>query len=332
MLAVKYIRTNWDLPFYNFALEEYLINEAPEESYLFFYIHRPSIIVGKHQNTIEEINKDFVDEHDIIVARRLSGGGAVYHDEGNLNFSFVQKADKEDVNNFEKFTRPVIEALNQLGVGAEMSGRNDILVDGKKISGNAQYYAKGRLLSHGTLLFDADMSNLFNALKVQDLKIKSKGIKSIKSRVANIKDYLNQDMSIFEFKAYLLDYMVNHYGVEEYALGEEELAKIEERAEQKFSQWDWNWGESPAYEISKKDKFPCGLINVKLNIKNGRIKDCKIYGDFFTRREIQELEDFLCGQVYERESIKQALSSGDIEVTDYFHEVTPEALAELITV
>ncbi|ACB85750.1 lipoate--protein ligase [Natranaerobius thermophilus] len=328
---MRYIQTDWNIPYYNFALEEYLINEAPEDSYLFFYIHKPSIIVGKYQNTIEEINKEFVDEHDIIVARRISGGGAVYHDEGNLNFSFVQKADKEDVNNFEKFTRPIIEALNELGVKAELSGRNDILVDGKKISGNAQYYANGRILSHGTLLFNSEMSNLTKALKANDLKIKSKGVKSVKSRVANIKDYMDQDMSIYELKNYLLEYISNTLGVEEYVLSQEELKKIEDAAENKFSKWEWNWGKSPAFEISKVDKFSCGLINVKLNVRKGKIKDCKIYGDFFTRRELEELENFLCNQTYEQESLKKALQEKEIDLEDYFQGIDPEEFAEFIT-
>lgn len=325
---MKYIKTDWDIPYYNFALEEYLMTEAPLDSYIFFYIHKPSIIVGKHQNTIEEINEEFVKENGIVVARRLSGGGAVYHDGGNLNFSFVQKASKQDVNNFEKFTRPVIDALKELGVEAELSGRNDILVDGKKISGNAQYYTKGRILSHGTLLFDADMSNLSKALKVKDLKIKSKGIKSVRSRVANIKDYMKKDMSIFELKNYILDYISNNVNVEEYVLNESELEIIKEKAENKFGKWDWNWGKSPEYEVQKIDKFACGLIDVRLNIKNGKIKDCKIYGDFFTKRNIEELEEFLCDKTYEKNSIKIALK--DIDLSDYFHGLDAEEFLNLL--
>ncbi len=327
---MKYIKTNWGIPYYNFALEEYLMNEAPEDSYLFFYIHRPSIIVGKHQNTIEEINKEFVEEKGIIVARRLSGGGAVYHDEGNLNFSFVQKAQEQEFNNFEKFTRPIINALKELGVEAELSGRNDILVDGKKISGNAQYYKKGRILSHGTLLFDADMTNLSKALKVKDLKIKSKGIKSVRSRVTNIKEHMEKDMSIIELKDYILDYISNNEDISEYVLNESELEKINEAAKNKFSTWDWNWGNSPEYEIQKINKFPCGLIDIRLNIKNGKIKDCKIYGDFFTKRNIEELEGILCNKTYEKESIKNQLKT--INLSDYFHGLDLEEFVEFLTV
>lgn len=327
---MKYIKTNWNIPYYNFALEEYLMTEAKKDSYIFFYIHKPSIIVGKHQNTIEEINKEFVEENGIIVARRLSGGGAVYHDEGNLNFSFIQKAQKQDVNNFEKFTRPIINALKELGVEAELSGRNDILVDGKKISGNAQYYKKGIILSHGTLLFNSDMTNLSKALKVKDLKIKSKGIKSVRSRVVNIKDYIENEMSIFELKEFILNYISENVDIEEYVLNERELKRITEIAEEKFSTWDWIWGNSPEYEIQKIDKFPCGLIDIRLNIKNSKIKDCKIYGDFFTKRNIEELETFLHDKTYEKESIKRDMKN--IDLSDYFHDLDLEEFIEFLTV
>lgn len=325
---MKYVKTNWDIPYYNFALEEYLMTEAPLDSYIFFYIHKPSIIVGKHQNTIEEINEEFVKENNIIVARRLSGGGAVYHDLGNLNFSFVQKASKKDVNNFEKFTKPIIGALKELGIKAELSGRNDILVDGKKISGNAQYYTRGRILSHGTLLFDSDMSKLSKALKVKNIKIKSKGIKSVRSRITNIKDYLKKDMSIFEFKKHILDYISNNDNVDEYVLNKKELEIIRKKAENKFSTWDWNWGKSPEYEIQKVDKFPCGIIDIRLNIKDGKIKDCKIYGDFFTKRNIEDLEEFLCNKIYEKNSLKEKLKG--IDLSDYFNGLDTEEFLKFL--
>ncbi|MBG0764103.1 MAG: lipoate--protein ligase [Tissierellales bacterium] len=246
---MKYIETNWDIPYYNFALEDYLLNEVEEDDYVFFYIHKPSIIVGKYQNTIEEVNKDFIDDNNIIVARRLSGGGAVYHDHGNLNFSFVHKASKKDVNDFKKFTKPVVDALKDLGLNAHLSGRNDILIDDKKISGNAQYFTNSRLLHHGTLLYDSEMSNLVKSLKVRDLKIKSKGIKSVKSRVANIADFLNDTLPIEDFRDYLLKSFYKSKDIEKYELDEKALTYIENKVKEQFSTWDWNWGKSPDYEI-----------------------------------------------------------------------------------
>lgn len=313
---MKYIKTDWKIPFYNMAFEEYLLNEMPQEDYVFFYIHQPSIIVGKHQNTIEEINKEYVDESGVIVSRRLSGGGAVYHDEGNLNFSFVLQAGKEDVNNFKKFTQPIILALERMGVKAELSGRNDITIDGKKFSGNAQHARRNRLLHHGTLLFDSQMTNLGKALQVKDLKIQSKGVKSVRSRVTNIKPYLTQDISIQEFQQHLLDYMGELNVLEEVVLDAKDLAILQEKVDNKFSTWDWNWGESPDFDIQKMDKFDCGIIDLRMNVSQGRIRELKFYGDFFVRQPIEELETCLTNQVYRKEDIIKALE--DVDLNDYF--------------
>jgi lipoate-protein ligase A len=325
---MKFINTNWEIPYYNFALEEYLLKEAPEDDYVFFYIHKPSIIVGKFQNTIEEINKEFVDENDIIVARRLSGGGAVYHDSGNLNYSFVHKAGKEDVNNFEKFTKPVIDALKELGVDAVLTGRNDIQIDEKKISGNAQCFKNGRILHHGTLLFNADMSNLVKSLRVKELKIKSKGIKSVRSRVGNIVDYMSKDMEIHEFRDFLLEQFSNANNIEEYILPEEVLEELNNKVKEQFSTWDWNWGNSPKYEIEKLEKFTCGLIDMKMNIVDGKIDDCKIFGDFFTTEKLHVLEDLLKGTKLKKEDIINSLES--IEIDAYFNCMTKDEFVSFL--
>ncbi|HZG73990.1 MAG TPA: lipoate--protein ligase, partial [Chondromyces sp.] len=182
-------------PRINLAIEEYAVKHLDiNETYLLFYINEPSIIIGKNQNTIEEINTEYVEKNNIHVVRRLSGGGAVYHDLGNLNFSFITKDDGESFHNFLKFTEPVIQALQKLGINAELSGRNDILAEGRKVSGNAQFSTKGRMFNHGTLLFDSEMDHIVSALKVRKDKIESKGIKSIRSRVANISEFLEEKM------------------------------------------------------------------------------------------------------------------------------------------
>jgi len=316
---MKYIETNWDIPYYNFALEDYLLNEAEEDDYVFFYIHKPSIIVGKYQNTIEEVNKDFIDENNIIVARRLSGGGTVYHDHGNLNFSFVHKATKKDVNNFKKFTKPVVDALQELGLNSHLSGRNDILIDDKKISGNAQYFTNDRLLHHGTLLYDSEMSNLVKALKVKELKIKSKGIKSIKSRVANISDFLNKKIPIEDFKEYLLKSFYESRDIEKYELDDKALSYIERKVKDKYSTWDWNWGKSPNYEIQKIDKFPFGILDTRIDIKNGVISKCKIYGDYFSKKDIANLENSLIGLKYDKDELLK--SEEVVKINDYFDDI-----------
>jgi len=313
---LKYIETKWDIPYYNFALEDYLLNEAKEDDYVFFYIHKPSIIVGKYQNTIEEINKDFIEENDISVARRLSGGGAVYHDHGNLNFSFVHKADKRDVNNFKKFTKPVIDALIELGLDAHLSGRNDILIDDKKISGNAQYYTNGRLLHHGTLLYDSQMSNLVKSLKVRDLKIKSKGIKSVKSRVANISDFLNNQLPIEDFKEYLLKSFYQSRDIEKYELDDKAMNYIDKKVKEKYSTWEWNFGKSPDFEIQKIHKFPFGILDTRLDVRDGVISHCKIYGDYFSKKDIVHLENSLIGLKYDKREL--SINKDIIKINDYF--------------
>src|SRR5690625_4717003 len=197
-------------PAINLAIEEYILNNFGEkDTYLLFYINEPSIIIGRNQNSVEEINTDYVEENNIKVIRRLSGGGAVYHDEGNLNFSFITKDDGESFHNFEKFTKPVVEALNKIGITAELIGRNDLLVEGRKISGNAQFSTKGRMFSHGTLMFDSDVEHVVSALNVQAEKIESKGIKSIRSRVANISEFIEEKITMDEFKDLILRYILN---------------------------------------------------------------------------------------------------------------------------
>ena len=193
-------------PRINLAIEEYALKHLDiNESYLLFYINKPSIIIGKNQNTIEEVNQDYVEENDITVVRRLSGGGAVYHDLGNLNFSFITKDDGDSFHNFKKFTEPVVKALGKLGIQAELSGRNDIMAEGKKISGNAMFATRGRMFSHGTLLFNSEMDHIVSALKVKKEKIESKGIKSVRSRVGNIADFLKEPMTIEEFRSFHLN-------------------------------------------------------------------------------------------------------------------------------
>lgn len=192
-------------PALNLALEEYALRRLPaDDDYLLFYINEPSIIIGKNQNTAEEVNESYVKERGIHVVRRLSGGGAVYHDLGNLNFSFITRDDGKSFHNFRKFTEPVVAALRKLGVNAELSGRNDLQVGERKISGNAQFASKGRMFSHGTLLFDSEVEAIVAALNVNPAKFQSKATKSVRSRVANISEFLAEPMTMDAFKRFLL--------------------------------------------------------------------------------------------------------------------------------
>ncbi|MCR1900287.1 lipoate--protein ligase [Irregularibacter muris] len=319
-----YVRNDSNNAYFNIALEEFILKKSLKtgETYVILYINDPAIIIGKHQNTMEEVNREYVKENNIYVVRRMSGGGAVYHDEGNLNFSYILKAGKEEVNNFQKFTQPVIKALDKMGIQAKLSGRNDLTIDGKKFSGNAQYYQKNRLLHHGTLLFNSQMSNLANSLNVKAEKIQSKGIKSVRSRVTNIIDYLEEKRSIEEFKELLIKYLFEDEEVQEYHLTEEDLAAVEQLVKEKYSTWQWNWGESPAFDLERSKRFPIGLIDVRLNVKEGYITHCKIFGDFFGSGNVEDIENILTGTKYKEEDITEALKK--IPIEQYFGKITLE--------
>lgn len=315
-------------PRINLAIEEYALRHLPiEETYLLFYVNEPSIIIGKNQNTIEEINKEYVDKKGIHVVRRLSGGGAVYHDLGNLNFSFITKDDGESFANFRKFTKPVIDALNKLGVKAELIGRNDILVDGRKISGNAQYSTRGRMFSHGTLMLDSDIEEVVNALRVNEEKIRSKGIKSIRSRVANINEFLEEKITVDELRQILLESIFNG-DIKEYKLTDKDWEGIHEISKKRYQQWDWNYGKSPQFDLQKSKRFDAGTIDIRLNVAKGIIQQCKIYGDFFGVGDVSDVEERLVGVKYEKNAIEEALK--DLDVVHYFGNIPKEGLIELI--
>ena len=317
-------------PRINLAIEEYALKNLDiNETYFLFYINEPSIIIGKNQNTIEEINTEYVEKNGIHVVRRLSGGGAVYHDLGNLNYSFITKDDGESFHNFRKFTEPVIAALKKLGVNAELSGRNDIEVDGRKISGNAQFSTKGRMFTHGTLLLNSEMENVASALKVKKEKIESKGIKSVRSRVANISEFLSEKISIEEFRSFLLkNIFEGQEEIPEYVLTDEDWAKIHELSKERYQNWDWNYGKSPKFNLQHSHRFPVGSIDVRLDVNKGIIENCKIYGDFFGVGDVSEIEEKLKGVRYEKSEIEQALD--DINITYYFGNVSKEEFVNLI--
>ncbi|MDD1515884.1 lipoate--protein ligase [Priestia megaterium] len=320
---------NYD-PRINLAIEEYALKHLDiNETYLLFYINEPSIIIGKNQNTIEEINTKYVEDQQIHVVRRLSGGGAVYHDKGNLNFSFITKDDGNSFHNFKKFTEPVVEALKKLGVNAELSGRNDLMAEGRKISGNAQFSTKGRMFSHGTLLFDSEIENVVSALKVKKDKIESKGIKSIRNRVANISEFLEQKVTVEEFREMLLRYIFDgEENITEYKLTEKDWETIHQISKERYQSWDWNYGKSPKFNLQHSHRFPVGQIDVRLEVNKGKIDVCTIYGDFFGVGDVQEVQEKLTGVRYEKASIEQALE--DIDIPHYFGNITKEEFVELI--
>ncbi|MEH7012048.1 lipoate--protein ligase [Neobacillus niacini] len=316
-------------PRINLAIEEYALKNLDiNETYLLFYINEPSIIIGKNQNSIEEINTEYVESNGIHVVRRLSGGGAVYHDLGNLNYSFITKDDGDSFHNFRKFTEPVIAALKQMGVNAELSGRNDILAEGRKISGNAQFSTKGRMFTHGTLLFNSEMDHIVSALRVKKDKIESKGIKSVRSRVANISEFLTEKLNIEEFRSSLLKFIFQGKEVTEYVLSEEDWEKIHQLSKERYQNWDWNYGKSPKFNLQHSHRFPVGQIDVRLDVDKGVIENCKIYGDFFGVGDVSEIENKLKHVRYEKSKLEAALK--DVDTTYYFGNVSKEEFINLI--
>jgi len=318
-------------PRINLAIEEYALKtmDVEKDSFFLFYINEPAIIIGKNQNTIEEIDTDYVDINGVHVVRRLSGGGAVYHDHGNLNYSFITKDDGDSFRNFKKFTQPIVDALKEMGVDAELSGRNDILAGGRKISGTAQFTTRGRMYSHGTLMFNSEIDAVVSALKVRKDKIESKGIKSIRSRVANITEFMDKPMTIEEFKLTLLHSI---FGGEEHVqtieLTEEDWANIKELSKERYGNWEWNYGKSPAFNMSHSERFPTGGIDVRLQVKNGVIEDANIYGDFFGVGDVADIEKLLVGATYDKSAIAEVL--GDIDLTTYLGGITKEQFLQLI--
>ena len=327
---MKYIVNHSNNPAYNVALEAYAFRELMDEDELFIlWINEPAIIIGKHQNAIQEINTEYTEQHGIHVVRRLSGGGAVYHDLNNLNYTIISNKSDEGAFDFKTFSQPVIETLADLGVDAEFSGRNDIEIDGKKICGNAQAYYKGRMMHHGCLLFDVDMSVLGDALKVSKDKIESKGVKSVRARVTNILKELPEKITVDDFSDNLFQKMQDSYpDMTEYQLSPDELRKIEQSANEQFGTWDWTYGKAPEYTISRDVRYPAGKITTYANVENSIIKSIKIYGDFFGIRDVDDIEMLLIGEPYDYNAILEKLAT--IDISQYFARMITEEVAKAI--
>ena len=319
----------------NIALETYLVeNRLSDQPLLLFYINEPAIIIGRNQNTIEEVNQRYVEENGIHVVRRMSGGGAVYHDLGNFSFCFIQNED-EHARDFAVFTRPIIAALQQMGVaGARLEGRNDLTIDGKKFSGNAVYIKNGRMTAHGTLLYDANLDAVNAALRPRPEKIQSKGIRSVRSRVTNIRPYVApeyQGLDTRQFRDLLLLRIFNvdtRAAVPEYRLTAADWERVAALRAERFANWDWNYGRSPAFSTERSHKFAAGTVDFRFNVASGRIQSLKIYGDFFGIGELAEVEALLQGQPYRREALAAALAG--VDVGHYFGNISLDELLDLL--
>lgn len=309
-------------PAFNLATEEFLLYHTHDDI-LMLWQNDKSIIVGKNQNTAAEINRAFVTENHIPVIRRLTGGGAVFHDLGNLNYTFIKRNARDSFNDFATFCRPVVTVLQDLGVPAELSGRNDLQVDGKKFSGNAQLAYENSILHHGTLLFHSNMELLTQALNVHPLKIKSKGVSSVHSRVTNLSEYT--DCSVAEFSKRLLAQFPNGILMPPIP---EEIRLIEQIKKNRYDTWEWNYGTHLPYSIQNTAYFPAGLITAEINVRKNHIESVHLSGDFFGTCDIRELEQKLTGVLYEEETLRHLLSSFNLQ--DYITGITTEELLSVL--
>lgn len=308
-------------PFFNLSAEEYLLREKSEDFFL-LWRNEPCVVIGKNQVAADEINPDYVSARSLPVVRRMTGGGAVYHDAGNLNFSFIQNGEP----NRAKLCRPVIEVLRSLGVEAELSGRNDITVDGRKVSGTAMCSRGGRSLFHGTLLISADLDALSEALKPDETKLIGHGVKSVRSRVANLSEY-TKEVSPDIIGAMLTGYMTERGG-EIYELGESDIEAIEKLRDSKYSTDEWNCG-AERLQKSERSRLSCGTVYIKKKTACGRIEDIRIFGDFMNTGDVSEIEKRLKGIELRRGAITSALEEARVE--KYIPNLTADELADIIT-
>lgn len=326
MLLISLDSTN---AHFNLAAEEYLLKEKEEDIFM-LWRNDNAIIVGKNQNSLGEINREKAEEKNVAVVRRLTGGGAVYHDLGNLNYTFIMKNDGSDFLNFRKFSEPVIKALNEMGVKASLSGRNDLLIEDKKFSGNAQCVHKNRMLHHGTLMFKTNINLLSEVLNVDRSKIESKGIVSVKSRVTNISEHLpDKSITVTDFRDKLLQSVgANLSGAVMYSLTDEDVSAINKLKNEKYDTWEWNFGFSPRYTFNKNMRFTGGSVEAYLYIKNGVIESAKIRGDFFAKNDISEFEMLLLGTKHECSEILRKFDK--IDIKKYFGNISKDEIMRVL--
>lgn len=306
MSKVTYMETGSTDPAYNLAFEEFVLTHRLEGEYLLLWQNDNTIVVGRNQNTAQEIDPAFVETHHIRVVRRSTGGGAVYHDMGNLNYSFITDIGDAERLAMERFTRPVVAALRGLGLQAEASGRNDILVEGRKVSGTAQRLVNGRILHHGTLLFDSRPEMVAGALRADPAKFTSKGAKSVRSRIGNIRSFLPTDMTLEAFWTYLKETLSGD-GLVQDALTEEELAQVRALQAEKYATWEWNYGRSPKFDMVNRNYFPGGRLEVGISVEQGKIAAIRFYGDFLSVTDTAPLCQALEGVDYRQEAVEPVL-------------------------
>ena len=322
-----YLETGSQDPYFNLAFEEFVLSTRTSGDYLLLWQNANTVVLGQNQNAEEEINRAFIEQHHIHVVRRSTGGGAVYHDLGNLNYSFISDAGTHCLDSLQRFMQPVVLALRGLGLDAAVSGRNDILIEGRKVSGTAQRLMKGRILHHGTLLFDSDPDMITGSLNADPEKFRSKSSKSVRKRIGNIRDFLKGDMDLPAFWKYLREALSGN-GFVQGSLSDTELAAVESIADAKYRTWAWNFGDSPQYDLHNRCRFSSGTLEVALSVEHGIITDITFFGDFLSTVPLKDLSNALCGCHYREEDIGAVLNR--FPLLNYFGGITREEVLDTI--
>lgn len=323
---VTYLETGSLDPAYNLAFEEFVLANRTKGDYLLLWQNDNTVVIGRNQNAEGEINRAFVDAHQVRVIRRMTGGGAVYHDLGNLNYSFITDADQSALRQRGHFVDPVVQALCGLGALAEASGRNDILVNGKKVSGTAQRILGNRILHHGTLLFDSNQDMVAGALQVSPDKFQTKGIQSVRSRIGNIRACLAQDMTLPAFWSYLKSALAGTAGMVQGQLAAEEFAQIEETKRLKYDTYAWTFGRSFPYSVTNRRRWAGGSLKVCIAVEEGKIAHIDFFGDFLALRPLEQVTEALCGCLFRRDSVACILAR--VPIADYFGGISPDEVLD----
>ena len=324
---MRYIEAPGTDPRLNLALEEYLFTALDRrESCFMLWQNERTIVVGKYQNTAQEVDPAYVQAHNIQVVRRLSGGGAVYHDRGNLNFTFIVDQKGQEAFNFRVFVQPVVRALRTFGVEAAFTGRNDLTIQGMKFSGNAQYVRGGRVLHHGCVMLQSNLEDVSAALRVRPDKFRSKGVQSVRSRVTTINDHAPRPIGMEEFKAELLRQVAAAEPLEPLRLTGADWEAVDRLRAERYAAWAWNYGASPPYDTERTRRFPWGLITAQLRVERGVIRQVRFSGDFFGG-EVEELEAALTGVALDQD-LEARLEA--LDVGRYITGATPAELCALL--
>ncbi len=324
---MRFIHNTHTDPAFNLATEEWLLRHADTDIFM-LWRNAPAVIVGRNQNTASEIDTDFVRERGITVIRRLTGGGAVFHDLGNVNFSFIQIGRQSKQLDFHRFTVPIMEALRSMGVNCQFEGRNDLVIDGQKFSGNAQLIEKDRVLHHGTLLFSAQMADLSGALKINPVKYVDKAVKSVAKRVTNISSHLPAPMDVETFITRVMAHVSGSAADLPPGLSAEEEAAINALVESKYGTWEWNFGSSPDYGFTRATRTRGGVVEIHLKVRHGRIEQARIFGDFFNARPVAELEKLLAGCRHERFELEERMDG--VPIGEFMQNVDLETFMDCL--